>query len=242
MLTAVSGFAQDSLRMPDSTKFAMPEHKIIVKYDPVPLVMKVFAFQAERFNGKNTSFALTFWYGPDRPYFDEPWYSFARAISAGYNDYGHYTGYSITPEFKMYSGLKRTPPAGFYMSVYSRFLNINSDQLVSLDGVEDFQEKQQLQSISMGCAIGRQYIIRKKFVIDWLIFGVHYGRIVNSYLQLDGAFSRMTPDEVIQNYFTDSEPFIGRFKNAEYKNGVVTVTRYGNWWGIRSGVSLGWMF
>ena len=180
-----------------------PYKKNTVKINLSSLVFNNYSFSYERsFNRKFslvagfsampqkkvTSFpgvdkALDNWLGEDNAFMKD-----IDAILVGTN--------ALTGELRYYTG-KHPGTRGFYVSLYGRYTNANIDYLHEYetnDGVYHIPFDGKLQGIGGGLMIGAQWLIAKRFTLDWYILGAHYG---NTSIDLPARanLSSMTPHE-----------------------------------------------
>jgi hypothetical protein len=125
-----------------------------------------------------------------------------------------YNGWSITPEFRFYTGKKKEhqAPHGFYIAPYFRYASYNVTTTLSDDisgTVVDLTGK--YSGFTGGLMIGSQWLIGKHFSIDWWIAGAGYGK---GNLKLDAV----SPNGNLSQQDQDNY-------KAQIKNGVDQITK-----------------
>jgi len=90
-----------------------------------------------------------------------------------------YNGWSITPEFRFYTGKKEKhqAPHGFYIAPYVRYSSYNvTTSLSDLNSGTIVNLTAKYSGFTGGLMIGSQWLIGKHFSIDWWIAGAGYGK------------------------------------------------------------------
>ncbi len=85
---------------------------------------------------------------------------------------GEISGFSATPELRLYPFSKRGAPYGFYISLFGRYFDY--DWKVPYIGAVDTLSANgtfSLSGIGGGTTLGVQFLIKNRFVIDWYITG-----------------------------------------------------------------------
>ena len=161
-----------------------PYRKNSVKLNLSSLVFNNYSFSYERSFNRKFSFVVGFSAMPQKrvtslPVVDKAldnWleedHDFMKdfdAISVGSN--------ALTGELRYYTG-KHPGARGFYVSLYGRYTNANIDYLheyETSDKVYHIPFDGKLQGIGGGLMIGAQWLVAKRFTLDWYILGAHYG-------------------------------------------------------------------
>ena len=163
--------------------------KNVVKLNLTPLVITDITVQYERVLFKKFSVAMGIGYIPDRPL---P--GFFPTIPTINNI--KFSGYSLTPEIRIYPHLLKDAPRGFYLAPYLKYSKYNvaadfpwsykfsytdpntgitADKTLS----QDLNLKGSFSGIGGGLMIGKQWIIANHISLDWFIMGGHVGSGAN---------------------------------------------------------------
>lgn len=160
---------------------------------------------------------------------------------------GNLRGAYLAGEYRFY--LKGNAPQGFYVAPYAKLGNRKfkldgsySNNNLNIDSVSAAAELK-LFTASLGGQIGYQFIIRDKFTINWNIigFGLNLNRIKGSFTANDNG--------VFDDFAADAQRFIETIpglKNVDLvpDNISKTISAGGGFpfWGVRTGLSIGYMF
>ncbi len=154
------------------------------------------------------------------------------------------SGFGITPEIRIHPGLKGYG-RGFYIGAFYRNSSYKAENLtVTYDNAgkdETINLTGNLNTNTFGIIIGKQWILGKHFVLDWIIFGAQYGRAKGTF---DG-YSTLAMDPSTQQEVRNTLSDLG----IPFVDEEITVTDHtaqlklsGPWAGLRSGLSIGFCF
>lgn len=162
-------------------------------------------------------------------------------------EFGHLRGFTLTPEFRYYTGQQKEAPHGFYLAPFLRYLNYSVDPSLvythpETGAMSNINSKIRMTGIGGGFSVGHQWVISDAITIDWY-FGlgiapstIKFNGEVDGQLQEDlQAFV----DEV--NVELDDIPFYNfsidpAGTSIDGKIGVVP------WVIVRGGLSIGYYF
>ncbi len=158
-------------------------------------------------------------------------------------------GFSITPEVRYYlRSCENQTPNGFYTSIYLRYMNFNSGldftyypNYPNKEDVYYFNADARFNEYGVGFLIGYQLLIKKRFVIDFMMIGPRYSWISMKY-DFDESIS--------EKFLTDLEGYlqsiVDRFeidhKVEIDKSGIKDASVSFNFTNVRFGISLGYSF
>jgi len=210
-----------------------------------PILFNNYSFQYERVFLEKFSVSLSYRFMPKRgiPYKNQ--------IAKFFDDYNdkdvinvlenlQIDNYAITPEFRFYLGRKR----GLYASVYYRYakfgLNGYSIDFDKYDGSKgNIKLNGDIKSNSVGIMLGKQWILARYIVLDWWIMGGHIGSakgIIKGFSQEDlSILEQADIKQAIENF-----KYLDKITVTDKNN--VRVNFSGNWYGIRTGFSIGVCF
>ena len=154
------------------------------------------------------------------------------------------SNYAITPEVRIYLS-KKGYGRGFYLAPFYRYASFTSNDLNIFYG-DDNEEQSikmsgKLTSNTFGLAIGAQSALGKRFVLDWSMFGPHYG-------SAKGVFSGtpshpLNPDEQddLRGQLEDIDiPLTD--KTVDVNANGASLKLDGSWAGWRFTIALGFRF
>jgi hypothetical protein len=141
-------------------------------------------------------------------------------------DEGGFSGFNATPELRLYPFSKRGAPYGFYLSLFGRYFNYDWDiPYVEVDLMGDplstANGEINISGIGGGMALGVQFIIKDRIVIDWALVG---GGVAST--TFTGRFSSpdITDDMAYyQGISDDLRGYFGSFPLADDNNLSVEV-------------------
>lgn len=154
------------------------------------------------------------------------------------------TGWSVTPEFRFYTGGEA--PTGFYLAPYFRYTNFKLETEGSYVDDDGFTQYYPLtgkyNGFGGGIMIGNQWLINDKFSIDWWIIGVHYGTATAS-LEGETTTGAWTANEQqdIENELEATEVPFGTTEVDVDPNSAKFSWNM-PFLGFRPGICLGWAF
>lgn len=155
------------------------------------------------------------------------------------------SNYAITPEVRIYLSRKGYG-RGFYIAPFYRYASFTSNDLnvFYTDGNNEEQSIKMsgsLTSNTFGLAIGAQSALGKRFVLDWSLFGPHYGSGKGTF---NGTTSHpLSPDEQsdLRDQLDDIDiPLID--KTVDVNANGASLGLDGPWAGWRITVALGFRF
>lgn len=228
---------------------ALVDGKTIVKADLMGLGLRNFGFSAERVLTKNLSVNLGIRFMPKGG---------IPGISIIENQVGNVEGlfladtkinsFAFTPELRIYLG-KYGYGRGFYMAPYYNYFSFNLSDFRIEQEIEGKPENAVfnggIKTHSGGLMLGYQWLVgaKKNIVIDWGIFGVHYGTSTG---ELSGVTSRtLTAQEQADAKAAIDEKLDGipLFKfNTTVNANDARIEEKGPWAFLRGSLSIGFRF
>ncbi len=155
------------------------------------------------------------------------------------------SGFGIMPEIRFYplKGYGR----GFYLGAFYKNISYKADNFVfkydSEGQTQSINIEGKLSTNTFGLEIGKQWMIGKHFVLDWIILGVQYGTAKASF---DGQSTQaMTPDqqESLRDGLNSIDvPFVKTEKDVNVGSRSAHLGITSPWIGLRSGFSIGFCF
>lgn len=158
-------------------------------------------------------------------------------------------GFSLTPGLRYYiKSCDNSAPNGFYASFYMRYVNYKSGvkfnyypEFPDLSEVKYFRADISLNNFGLGLMLGYQLIIKKRFIMDFIIIGPRQSWITMKY-----NFDENISKEFIGNLEDCVQEIIDRFGidhqiNIDYE-GVKNAKFKYNFTEVRFGISLGYAF
>ena len=213
----------------------------VVKINLGALAAKNISLQYERAVGKKTSVALGVRF---QPFSTIP---FKGVVEDAVNDPDVQIGnikvgnFALTPEFRFYFG--KEVLKGFYIAPYARYANYKMQAPVtytSLLTTKTALFNGNISSFSGGLLLGSQFRLSKNFILDWWVFGGHFGSSTGNL----NFVASLTPPEQADLRATLDEIDIPLF-NIEHdinSNGG-TISSKGAWAGFRGfALNLGYRF
>ncbi len=152
---------------------------------------------------------------------------------------------AITPEFRFYIGRKGNM-RGFYVAPFYRFANFKVENLV-VSYTDDLNAKQQVslsgkqQTHTFGAGIGKQWILGKMVVLDWLIFAPHFGVGNGTFTGVSSQTLSAQEQADLYKELDDLDIPLTTKKITVNANGA-TMGLSGSWGGLRSSLSIGIRF
>ncbi len=158
-------------------KDAPKTRKNILKINVLPILLKNISLQYELAVTPKSSVALGFSYLPERSL--PP--LIVTADTSGILESFVISGFSITPEFRLYLTSSKEAPQGFYLAPYFRFRNSTIETLIPYNDpntgalIKKYPVHASYNTYGAGAMIGIQKIISERFFLDWWIGGAHFG-------------------------------------------------------------------
>ncbi len=152
---------------------------------------------------------------------------------------------AITPEFRFYIGRKGNM-RGFYVAPFYRYANFKVDNLV-VSYTDDLNNKQQVslkgkqQTHTFGAGIGKQWVLGKMIVLDWLLFAPHFGVGSGTFTGISSTPLSSQEQADLYTELDDLDIPLTTKKVSVNSNGA-TMGLSGAWGGIRSSLSIGIRF
>lgn len=168
---------------PPAKEVKQKRHLNIVKVNLTPLLLKSYSLQYERVLSRKISVAVQYRTMPETSI---PFKSSILKLVGDEDpdtkkiiDDFKMSNYAITPEVRIYLSRKGYG-RGFYFAPFYRYASFTSNDLnvfyTDDDNVEQsIKMSGKLTSNTFGLAIGAQSALGKRFVLDWSLFGPHYG-------------------------------------------------------------------
>jgi len=159
------------------------------------------------------------------------------------------SGYSGGAEYRFYltNENKYNAPRGVYLAPFMSFFNFTTKRGIehtneTTGQVDNAELKTQINFTNLGGALGYQFVIHRRWVIDCVLFGpsVTYYRFKS---KLDGSLSGIDDNELAQKVIEalkDKLPFLNDVSKGEEvtKDGVESITALG----FRYNISIGYRF
>ena len=195
-----------------------------------------YSLKYERVVADNKSFQMSFGLLPSR--------SLPSDINEDFDDLNldnKLSGYSLSPEFRFYTG-KKGAPRGFYIAPYFRMSEYKFEFGSTFDDVKTKVDGSYF-TVGAGAQLGVHWIISKRISLDWYFIGLgadHNTLKVDFYAQESGIDFEEFEDDI--NKELSDLPFIG--DKVETEGGEDYVKVKTPFWapGIRTGFSIGIVF
>ncbi len=158
-------------------------HNNIIKVNLAALLLKSYSLQYERVLNKKISVAVQY---RTMPTTGLPFKSTILKLVGDEDpdtkriiDDLRMSNYAITPEVRIYLN-KKGYGRGFYIAPFYRYASFTSNDLnVFYTDINNEEQSMKmsgkLNSNTFGLAIGAQSALGKRIVLDWSLFGPHYG-------------------------------------------------------------------
>jgi hypothetical protein len=215
--------------------------KNLIKLNLLSLPFSTVSLQYERLFTKHTSLALGMYVIPSRGLPN----IITSQDSSGILESMVISGYSFTPEFRIYPGKKeRHPiPRGFYFAPYYRntVLTITADFSYTDDAsvTRTYAITGSYISWSAGILLGMQWLVAKRLSLDLWILGGHYGSS-NAHGELTGDLTIVDQDDFKRD-LENARPPSGSI-TAEVNDHGAAIDAIGPFGGFRFGLVMGFAF
>lgn len=151
--------------------------------------------------------------------------------------------FSMALEGRYYVNNKKTME-GVYVAPFAKFTRYNVDTQVdynSSSGKDFIPVAGHFNAFSGGAALGVQWIFSNRMTVDWRIIGLSYGSSKGS-LRGEKKLSAKDQKDIRDqlNDLSDKLPIV-KLKNEVNADGVKS-TIDGPWFGVRTGLSIGYSF
>jgi hypothetical protein len=216
------------------------QSKNVIKTSVIPIFLKDYSLYFERRIHKNISFSIGGSYMPERG-LPSAVTNFSGGSSVDLSKIS-FSGLSITPEIRIFPGLKLRHPAphGFYISLYVKVRSYQVDFPYAYNDSTTFDFSGKFTGVGIGMMLGHQWIIKDRFSIDWWISGVHFGNLYSTFEVTDDKLSSISQNDFIEKLGKISFPQ-GDI-NTEVSGSTAKITINAPYVGLRSGFTLGVAF
>lgn len=243
-------FVTAQAQLPDHIlEGALIDGQTIIKGDLMGPIFRNFDFSVERVLAKRMSINLSFRFMPMGKIPFLPVFKKTFGDFEGYLDNLKMKTLALTPEVRIYLG-EEGYGKGIYVAPYYHYLTLDpGDYHLEGNFFEGKNEKLTLKGAltthSGGLMIGYQWMLgaKKNFLIDWGIFGLHYG---NSSGVFNGntTYTMTQEDQAeVKKQINEKLSQISQFTfTTEISPHSATVTEKGPWLFFRSYFSIGWRF
>lgn len=229
--------------------FETSAQKNVVKLNLPSLGFRNFYFSYERMITERKSISIGLSFMPSRNMF----FSGNHKAGADQADIRYdnlkISGFTLTPEFRFYTGHRKEGPRGFYLAPYIRinstsikgsYTDTGSTDYTGPNNTAKFDIDGSYSVKALGCLFGYQWLIADKISIDWSFIGIGVGQYK---LRL-----KETSDQVVSDYYNSNGNFSGDIDgvpgNVTYKStahsGEITYSMI--FPHLRSGLSIGFAF
>jgi hypothetical protein len=151
---------------------------------------------------------------------------------------------AITPEFRFYTG-KKGYGRGFYLATFYRYARYETNSLsfhyegASTSGTMDLSGS--LTSHTGGLLLGAQWFLGKYIVLDWWIFGPHYGVGKGDFKGVSSKpLSQQEQDDLRSSLDDIDIPLTDKTVTVTANSASMKLS--GPWGGVRAGLCLGVRF
>jgi hypothetical protein len=155
------------------------------------------------------------------------------------------SNYAITPELRFYVG-KKGYGRGFYIAPFYRYAVFNASNIAfeygdNLTFQNEIALSGKLTSNTGGIMFGAQWALGKTIVLDWWIFGPHYGAANGTFSGLANKPLTQTEQQELRENLEDIDIPLTT-KTVIVNSAGATLKLDGPWAGVRGGISLGVRF
>ncbi len=218
----------------------------IVKFNALPLIGGTASFEYERSISKKISLNGSFAFRPKEKL---PFKSTFASITdnTAIIDATRLASTAFALEGRFYVNKKASLLNGVYLAPYLKYVKYSGNTEVTYtNNLTSSKEKMpidaNLNAFSAGIALGVQWTFSNHLAVDWRIFGPGYGFSSGSFIGHANNLSKTEQNEILEqvNDFTDKIPVL-KVKNEISASGLKS-TIDGPWFGIRTGLSIGYSF
>jgi hypothetical protein len=208
--------------------------------------LKNYSLQYERVLSKGVSIAVTF---RTMPSTSIPFKSLILEAVGDDPDTkdiiekGKISNFAFTPEVRFYLG--KGYGKGFYVAPYYRYVKFSTNQIpVNYDAngtQQTINLSGNLTANTGGLLLGAQWLLGKRFCIDWWIIGAHYGSGNGTFTGISSAQLSAADQAEIKQELEDIDiPLTD--KTVTVTPNTVSVKLDGPFGGLRGGISFGIRF
>lgn len=243
---SISSSAQNTIKWhPSDNKLI--DGKTILKGNLTGLLLNNYGLYGERIINKNLSAVVGINTMPQRKI---PFRSYIKANNEETDailDEMKISSISFTPELRIYTG--KGYGRGFYLSPYYRYERYTINDMIVTIAVENYPTQTipfagDFETYAGGLLIGYQWLLgkSKNIVLDWSIFGIHYGK---SSGDMNGTLSRELSES--EQEFAKSKldemldfPLINNTNTVNSNSANINID--GPWSWVRGSLSIGYRF
>jgi hypothetical protein len=155
------------------------------------------------------------------------------------------SNYAITPEVRIYLS-KKGFGQGFYIAPFYRYASFTSNSLNIFftdenNAEQSVQMSGKITSNTFGLAIGAQHLYGKHIVLDWSLFGPHYGSAKGSFIGTPSHSLSAAEQKDLHDQLDGIDiPLTTKTVNVSPNNASLNLD--GPWAGMRFTIGLGVRF
>ncbi|MEO9022178.1 MAG: hypothetical protein ABI237_13875 [Ginsengibacter sp.] len=155
------------------------------------------------------------------------------------------SNYAITPEVRIYLSRKGYG-RGFYFAPFYRYASFTSNDLNVFytddnDVEQSIKMSGKLTSNTFGFTIGAQNSLGKHFVLDWSLFGPHFGSAKGTFSGVSSKLLSQDEQNDLRQQLEDIDiPFTD--KTVDVNTNGASLKLDGPWAGLRFTIALGFRF